>query len=394
MDPTISLIITKDSFGRLETNPYPLPIKPDVTYTNQSRYEPTIRILEGKLQTKYCNIERFTHLNDLKAKFEPTPEFEQARTRTNPFETTTKSFLNNRAPVKLANIDFVFNIMKKKWTRFDLTSDNKFKFIDIAAGPGGFTQLIQYRYPNATGVGMTLKGELDWDPKIIDINRFNIQYGPSNKGDLLADWKWFLSYLINNYKDCDLLTGDGAFEIDDPSRIFSQEQVNSELFVKQVVQTIAMPQGSNAVIKLFDANSDLTAGILYALSLSYESISLFKPCTSRPANSERYIVCLNKVGNDTANKALYQAANNPNANTIFDEIPQDFLNYLININNLHVESQIYYCNRILDYLAGNPIDDIKISTYLLDKLLALPTEKPRYVPRGMLKDGRSRINIK
>ena len=46
--------------------------------------------------------------------------------------------------------------------------------------------------------------------------------------------------------------------------------------------------GGNFLCKLFDVFTPFSVGLLYLLYLSFERISIHKPLTSRPANSERY----------------------------------------------------------------------------------------------------------
>jgi FtsJ-like methyltransferase len=35
-------------------------------------------------------------------------------------------------------------------------------FVDLCGGPGGFSEYLLWRHPEATGFGMTLKGDRDW----------------------------------------------------------------------------------------------------------------------------------------------------------------------------------------------------------------------------------------
>jgi cap1 methyltransferase len=44
---------------------------------------------------------------------------------------------------------------------------------------------------------------------------------------------------------------------------------------------------------MFDTFSSLSIEILYLLSYLYETVYITKPLSSRPANSEKYIVCIN-----------------------------------------------------------------------------------------------------
>jgi cap1 methyltransferase len=48
------------------------------------------------------------------------------------------------------------------------------------------------------------------------------------------------------------------------------------------------------VIKFYDVLWMLKALIEWMYG-SFEEVYIYKPCTSRPANSERYVVCLRKI---------------------------------------------------------------------------------------------------
>ena len=50
--------------------------------------------------------------------------------------------------------------------------------------------------------------------------------------------------------------------------------------------------GGNFVCKLFDIFTPFVSDLCYLMSLAFERTCLCKPLTSRPANSERYLVCL------------------------------------------------------------------------------------------------------
>ena len=50
-------------------------------------------------------------------------------------------------------------------------------------------------------------------------------------------------------------------------------------------------QGGNFILKVFDTFTKPTIDILFMLCNLYKEVFVSKPCTSRHANSERYIVC-------------------------------------------------------------------------------------------------------
>ena len=48
--------------------------------------------------------------------------------------------------------------------------------------------------------------------------------------------------------------------------------------------------GGHFVCKIFDMFTPFSVGLFYLLYRSFEKVCIFKPVTSRPANSERYVV--------------------------------------------------------------------------------------------------------
>ena len=52
-------------------------------------------------------------------------------------------------------------------------------------------------------------------------------------------------------------------------------------------------KGGNFVCKIFDVFTPFTVDLLFILYKHFEHFSIVKPVTSRPANSERYVVCKN-----------------------------------------------------------------------------------------------------
>jgi hypothetical protein len=88
----------------------------------------------------------------------------------------------------------------------------------------------------------------------------------------------------------DLVTADGGF---DYSIDFNkQEQMSSKLIFCEIVSALSISKvGGNFVLKVFDIYTKLTVKMLYLLNIYYKEVIITKPHTSRPANSEKYIVC-------------------------------------------------------------------------------------------------------
>lgn len=76
-------------------------------------------------------------------------DLRHARYRSNPYETIGSVIFLNRAAVKMANIDavFDFNFTNPKKQNGEDAVDNKeiLYFADVCAGPGGFSEYVLYR---------------------------------------------------------------------------------------------------------------------------------------------------------------------------------------------------------------------------------------------------------
>lgn len=76
-------------------------------------------------------------------------DLRNARFRSNPYETIGAVIFLNRAAVKMANIDAVFDFnftSPKKQTGEDAVDSKEILyFADVCAGPGGFSEYVLYR---------------------------------------------------------------------------------------------------------------------------------------------------------------------------------------------------------------------------------------------------------
>ena len=92
-------------------------------------------------------------------------EFLRARTRSNPHETIRGGIFQNRAAMKMAELDATFDFMftnpKDERGLSTVSSHELLYFADICAGPGGFSEYVLWRKKwHSKGFGLTLKGIL------------------------------------------------------------------------------------------------------------------------------------------------------------------------------------------------------------------------------------------
>ncbi|RIA82011.1 FtsJ-like methyltransferase-domain-containing protein [Glomus cerebriforme] len=229
-------------------------------------------------------------------------KFTEARQKSNPYEKVGSSIFMNRAAVKLACLDSLVGLASVK--RYDPVKELVFWFADLCGGPGGFTEYLLWRKHSwwreeVLGWGITLKNEQDFDfsrfhRETMPNKCFRPYYGADNTGNLYNERniKDFAKVVKEGTKGdgVDLVTADGGFDVRGKEQY--QEVLLKQLILCQVVTMfMTLRKDGDFVLKLFDIFTPFTGGIVWILYRHFEKICIIKPLSSRPANSERYIIC-------------------------------------------------------------------------------------------------------
>lgn len=408
MDPTAPLTILYDSLNNPQINIdinslLPLPYSSNIEEPISVDIE--LASIENTPPPIYCDIERYNQLKLLKDKFDG-PGFDEARLKVNPFEAIGRSIFQNRAAIKIANIDAIYHISNSVPLITDMREGGIFTYLDIAAGPGGFTEYIQFRRSQSIGWGMTLKDKNDWNLNYLDLNRFTPLYGEDQTGNLYTNWIWLIGEIITrNSGGVDLVMADGGFEVEKED-LYRQEWLSSKLFaIQAVIGCSTCKEGGNFVLKAFDTVTSISADILYLMSRCFAEIIIFKPISSRPANSERYVICRGRKGDEVEPiielliKSILSYQGNTYLNKILSSIPKDFIIWLTNENNRSINLQTDVANKIISLMEGRTIE---LKEYNLRKCLIiwnLPSSinnevsAPRGRGRGSMR-GRGKQQIK
>lgn len=349
IDPLIDLITKYNSF--IEAPPV-MNISPESFYSNPHHKIPipnNVQVLSVKercpilpqFQTDYDEIEHIRHAYE-----DYESQFQNARDITNFFEFKDNSIFMNRAAIKLANIDVVYQLCGDVFNLRNPTSNLKLLYCDIASGPGGFTQYWQYRYPNSIGYGMTLRGNLDFKIDKLGKN-FNPVYGPSDSGDLYIEAPYLVDFL-NAKGGMDIITGDGGMEG------YEQEEFMSSrlLFCQAFVACNCLKVGGSTVLKIFDSVTQFSRDLLWLISFHFDHVAVVKPLTSRPANAERYIVGLGYKG---VERGIWQNIYNKFNDrefvvSLFDNVDDEFSKWYNAFTTQSLHRQIWFGQRILNYL--------------------------------------------
>ena len=201
---------------------------------------------------------------------------------------------------------------------------------------------------------MTLKSDSNDIPnwnKAYDLfkqHNVNISYGEDGTGNLY-NYKNILRFSQDlNGKLVDLVTADGGFDYS--VNFNQQEQMSSRLIFAEMVCALHVSNiGAHFVLKIFDIYTILTIKILYLLTLYYDEVIITKPHTSRPANSEKYVVCKGFKGIRQNMKSqllsILDEWENIGKNKIVSDIsgiivPNKFIESIYTLNKTYAKMQI------------------------------------------------------
>ncbi|KAF9125267.1 FtsJ methyltransferase domain-containing protein 2 [Mortierella sp. 14UC] len=274
-----------------------------------------LKILSGEPEAMdldlFCIKGIVNNLVESKRKLRAVPQdaFGRARQRCNPYELVGSSIFMNRAAVKLASIDSQLALTATKedplaGSESQRSEDFKtFRFADLCSGPGGFSEYLLWRKhtwgERARGWAMTLKGDLDFQTEKFHKDaavqeNLRIFYGKDGTGDILnqenIDAFAALVEQETNGLGVGLVSADGGVSVDGDEAV--QETLLQRLILCQILTMfMTLQKGGDFVVKIFDIFTPVTAGLVWILSRNFEKICVMKPLTSRPMNSERYVVC-------------------------------------------------------------------------------------------------------
>lgn len=329
-------------------------------------------------EIRFCNPVILKQIIESKTIFDSLDKLEmrKARTRSNPFETIRTVHFLNRAAVKMANIDRACENMFTNPKHMD--PNELLYFADVCAGPGGFSEYILSRKKwHAKGFGFTLKNENDFTLDEFfagPCETFHPFYGSKGNGDVFdaQNQEEFRSLVMKHThgKGVHFMMSDGGFSVEGQENI--QEILSKQLYLCQcLVALMIVRPGGHFVTKLFDLFTPFSAGLVYLMYKCFDSISIFKPNTSRPANSERYLICKRKRFDTQgivdylchANEVLSMRDDN---NDVIELVPLDvleadteFVRYLRLSNDILGRNQIVNLLKIAAFCEDPTLIEVK-----------------------------------
>uniref|UniRef100_A0A8C3L598 Cap-specific mRNA (nucleoside-2'-O-)-methyltransferase 1 n=1 Tax=Chrysolophus pictus TaxID=9089 RepID=A0A8C3L598_CHRPC len=313
-------------------------------------------------ETEFCNEELLLNVLRCKSVFDELDgeEMRRARTRSNPYEMIRGVFFLNRAAMKMANMDHVFDYMftnPKDFQGRPLIKERDAEllyFADVCAGPGGFSEYVLWRRKwHAKGFGMTLKGPNDF--KLEDFysassELFEPYYGEGGidgDGDITRpeNITAFRNFVLDNtdHKGVHFLMADGGFSVEGQENL--QEILSKQLMLCQFLMALSIVRtGMFYPSILFLFFKSVAGKLMVSKNLNLNCLSGIL-C--------RYVVCKGlKLGIDDVREYLFMVNIRLNQlrnsdvdvnlvvplNVIKDD--QDFYDYIVQSNENHCKIQI------------------------------------------------------
>lgn len=330
------------------------------------------------------NIQFHTTINDLnaiKSKIDKIGEkdWDYFKKKCNPFEcVTTNGGVANYVPISRAYFKMLEIVTIFKDVFKGINQKEQFTTLHLAEGPGGFMEcinnmLVDMNYSNYKMYGMTLLKEDKSIPAwkktsyFLEYNKhIEILKGKDGTGDL---------YNIDNVYDimnhmktkATIITGDGGFDF---SNDFNQQESMSFplLYCQSLTALLCQKKGGVFILKCFDTYQTKTLQLLYLLHKCYKSLYFVKPHTSRPANSEKYLVCVDFLDNISEREIYKLLMDIPKIGSIMNnnlEILKyntsdiTFYNSINIINRIMFARQKEFINTTLDIIVNNKLDEKK-----------------------------------
>jgi 23S rRNA U2552 (ribose-2'-O)-methylase RlmE/FtsJ len=313
--------------------------------TNRTLHEILIRY-KNKI-SPYYNNKKWDRYKKLSNEYECVFMTPQAKNNVSTFTPISRSYFKMWEML----IDFRNEI------KFIENADEGLKCMFLAEGPGGFLEAMMRKRCNKNDVyyGFTLRPEHksipDWKLNSFSkkqLKQINLLYGKDGTGNLynLENIDYVADQLGNNTMH--LMTADGGFDFS--ANFNNQEQQSFKLICCEIYCAFRLLTGNGSfIIKVYDMFHLYTLHVINLLRKAFTSVYITKPLTSRPANSEKYLVCCG-FNVDVAQRYIDELRNI--CNDVYTDFSTDesTLNDLAMYNTFATSRQVMYIQKTIDII--------------------------------------------
>lgn len=176
----------------------------------------------------------------------------------------------------------------------------KLRSAHVAEGPGGFIEAFLERaekhHKLVTSFAMTLKPTDNHTPGWRRATGFlqkhkevTLHYGIDGTGDMYQKGNQE-SFIQSLKTGVHLFTADGGFDFS-TDYLMQEKRIFHLLVCSALIGLQSLLPGGAFVLKFFDIYAKPTQILISLISSCFKDWCLYKPATSRPCNSERYLLC-------------------------------------------------------------------------------------------------------
>lgn len=264
---------------------------------------------------------------------------------TNPYE-LIYNFINNNNIAKHRPISRSYFKMIEIMKDYNINVDKDDAVIaSLAEAPGGFIEAMCEKTNNKI-YGISL------EDKSNDIPRWKL---PMFDNVRLISGNLYLPEDVMNYvsifknKKAYLVTADGGFDCSDD--YIAQEMNSYRIIYAEIITAIMIQEeGGVFVCKFFDLLTKMSLKLIYILYCLYDNVYITKLKTSRPCNSEKYLIAKGfKGANDFLLNELFSVLKrwDNTCDIVNIEMPNDFVTDMFNYNKEYVNTQKYFINKTI-----------------------------------------------
>ena len=177
----------------------------------------------------------------------------------------------------------------------------KIRSAHVAEGPGGFIEAFLERAEKhkkivSSATAMTLKPTDNHTPGWRRANSFLqkhkevvLHYGIDGTGDMYQKGNQE-SFIQSVKTGVHLFTADGGFDFS-TDYLMQEKRIYHLLICSAIIGLQSLTSGGAFVLKFFDIYGKPTQILISLISSCFKDWCIYKPATSRPCNSERYLLC-------------------------------------------------------------------------------------------------------
>ena len=247
-------------------------------------------------------------------------EIQNAKKETNAYEDIIEKAFDKKTSYQLANINYLFD---KELIKYDSNYEG-FPVLTVGDN-GGFTDYILYQAIKTGGYNPTIFVIPEKNNCIKDIKfrkevkekveeDVTILYDFYEEGkDIDENSELSVNFLNNIFKMISEKTQENMVNLYIARKViefnpdYSQEiKYKKFLLINTLLAFKCLSYGGNFVIKLYDTFTPFTIGLIYIIFKNFESVSIFKPVTTRQYSSSRYLVAEKylKDTNESTNNSI------------------------------------------------------------------------------------------